>query len=821
LGIAPTAERIRPVAIETEMRKSYIKYAMSVIVGRALPDVRDGLKPVQRRILFAMQGLGLTSKTQHRKSARVVGEVLGKYHPHGDMSVYDALVRMAQEFSMRYPLIDGQGNFGSIDGDEPAAMRYTETRLAKLSEEMLGELDEETVDWMPNFDDSLQEPTVLPSRFPNLLVNGASGIAVGMSCSIPPHNMSEVIDAITYLVDHSNAHVEDLLKFIKGPDFPTGGIIYDATSLLQAYNHGRGSIRILARIEEEILKGDRKRLVVTEIPFQVNKSKIVEDIANLVREDKLEGISNIKDESSREGIRVTIDLRPGYQPEVVKAQLYRMTQLHSSFSYINLVLLDGRPQILDLKETLQAFIDYRIKVIERRSKFRLQKAQERLNVLDGYTIALKNIEKVIEIIRASDGPEQAATNLSTLNLNEKQVEAILQMRLQQLTRLESGKIKKESDEKRSEIQELQQMLGERAKLLNVLKTELAEIRETYGDKRRTEVRLESVDFNVEQIVQDEQALVFLSRDGYIKRLPSKSFTALGRGAKGILSMDLKEQDKMLKVLATRTVHTVMFLTDQGRAFTMKTHEIPEAGRSARGTPLVNLLQLGEGEKVTGTVAVEEFIPTKNLTLVTKQGTIKRTPLDAFSNIRSSGIIATQFDDNDTLAEALITSGEEQIIIATNTGLAIRFEETDVSVVGRTAKGVVGIRLEKGSEVADACSVPIKPTNEAILMITRNGLGKRTRIEKFRLQKRGGYGVIALKVGSKSGDLVGIVSVHDSDDILATSEKGQAIRVGVESIPFQGRSSGGVRVSRLDQGDMISSIATFSSETQGSKKSARN
>ena len=821
MGIAPTAERIRPVAIETEMRKSYIKYAMSVIVGRALPDVRDGLKPVQRRILFAMQGLGLASKTQHRKSARVVGEVLGKYHPHGDMSVYDALVRMAQEFSMRYPLIDGQGNFGSIDGDEPAAMRYTETRLARLSEEMLTELDEETVDWMPNFDDSLQEPTVLPSRFPNLLVNGASGIAVGMSCSIPPHNMSEVIDAIAYLVDHSNAHVEDLLKFIKGPDFPTGGIIYDATSLLQAYNHGRGSIRILARIEEEILKGDRKRLVVTEIPFQVNKSKIVEDIANLVREDKLEGISNIKDESSREGIRVTIDLRPGYQPEVVKAQLYKMTQLHASFSYINLVLLDGRPQILDLKETLQAFIDYRIKVIERRSKFRLQKAQERLNVLDGYTIALKNIEKVIEIIRASDGPEQAATNLSTLNLNEKQVEAILQMRLQQLTRLESGKIKKESDEKRSEIHELQQMLGERAKLLSVLKAELAAIRETYGDKRRTEVRLESVDFNVEQVVQDEQTLVFLSRDGYIKRVPSKSFTALGRGAKGILSMDLKEQDKILKVLATRTIHTVMFLTDQGRAFTMRTHEIPEAGRSARGTPLVNLLQLGEGEKVTAAVTVDEFTPTKNLTLVTKQGTIKRTPLDVFSNIRSSGIIATQFDDNDTLAEALITSGEEQIIIATDSGLAIRFEETDVSVVGRTAKGVVGIRLEKGSEVADACSVSTKPTNEAILMITRNGLGKRTRIEKFRLQKRGGYGVIALKVGSKSGNLVGIVTVHDSDDILATSERGQAIRVGVESIPFQGRSSGGVRVSRLDQGDTISSIATFSSENQDPKKSARN
>ena len=820
MGIAPTAERIRPVAIETEMRKSYIKYAMSVIVGRALPDVRDGLKPVQRRILFAMQGLGLASKTQHRKSARVVGEVLGKYHPHGDMSVYDALVRMAQDFSMRYPLIDGQGNFGSIDGDEPAAMRYTETRLAKLSEEMLGELDEETVDWMPNFDDSLQEPTVLPSRFPNLLVNGASGIAVGMSCSIPPHNMSEVIDAITYLVDHSNAHVEDLLKFIKGPDFPTGGIIYDATSLLQAYNHGRGSIRILARIEEEILKGDRKRLVVTEIPFQVNKSKIVEDIANLVREDKLEGISNIKDESSREGIRVTIDLRPGYQPEVVKAQLYKMTQLHASFSYINLVLLNGRPQILDLKETLQTFIDYRIKVIERRSKFRLQKAQERLNVLDGYTIALKNIEKVIEIIRASDGPEEAANNLHTLNLNDKQIEAILQMRLQQLTRLESGKIKKESDEKRVEIQELQQVLGERVKLLGVLKIELAEIREAYGDKRRTEVRLESLDFNVEQVVQDEQVLMFLSSDGYIKRVNSKSFTPLGRGAKGIVSMDLKEQDKILRVLATRTIHTVMFLTTQGRAYTLKAHEIPEAGRAARGTPLINLLQIAEGEKVVGIVAVEEFAANRNLTLVTKQGTIKRTPLDAFANIRSSGIIATQFDDGDTLAEALITTGEEEIIIATNTGLAIRFKEPDVSVVGRTAKGVVGIRLEKGSEVVSACSVPAKPIKQSVLMITRNGLGKRTQIAKFRLQRRGGYGVIALKVTSKSGDLIGIVPVHDSDDILAASERGQAIRIGVETIPFQGRSSGGVRVSRLDEGDRISSISAFSSETQTSSKTVK-
>jgi len=811
LASAPTAEKIRPVAIETEMRKSYIKYAMSVIVGRALPDVRDGLKPVQRRILYAIQGLGLGSKTQHKKSARVAGEVIGKYHPHGEMAVYDALVRMAQDFSMRYPLIDGQGNFGSIDGDEPAAMRYTEARLAKLAEEMLVELDKDTVNWMPNYDDSLQEPAVLPARFPNLLVNGASGIAVGMSCSIPPHNLREVIDALVYLVDHPNAQVEDLLNYIKGPDFPTGGIIYDATSLLQIYKQGRGSVRILARLEEEVLKGDRKRLVITEVPFQVNKSKLVEDIANLVREDRLEGISNIRDESSREGMRVTLDLKAGFPTEVVKGQLYKQTQLHTSFSFINLVLLDGRPQILDLKQTLQAFIDHRVIVIERRSKHDLQKAQERLNVLDGYSTALKNIDRVITTIRSSEGPQEAAAKLKELNLNDAQIDAILQMRLQQLTRLEAGKIEKESNEKRQEIQRLQLVLGERAKLLEVLKSELVEIKESYGDDRRTEVRLESVNFDVERVIQDEQVLVFISVEGYVKRVPAKSFTVLGRGAKGILSMDVKEKDKVLKALVTRTLHTVMFLTNQGRAYTMKAHEIPEAGRSARGTPLVNLLQLSEGERVMGAIAVDDFPSTKFLTLVTKQGTVKRTPLDAFSNVRSSGIIATQFDENDTLAEALITTGDGEVVIATSEGLAIRFNESDISVMGRTAKGVVGIRLDEGSEVVGACFIPSKAKDFATFMITKKGYGKKTLKEKYRLQKRGGYGVIALKVNSKTGNLVGILGATKDCEVLTVSEKGQAVRLSVDSIANQGRASSGVRIARLDEGDRISSVALIPAE----------
>jgi len=815
LASVPATEKIRRVAIETEMRKSYIKYAMSVIVGRALPDVRDGLKPVQRRILYAIQGLGLGSKTQHKKSARVAGEVIGKYHPHGEMAVYDALVRMAQDFSMRYPLIDGQGNFGSIDGDEPAAMRYTEARLAKLAEEMLVELDKDTVDWMPNYDDSLQEPAVLPARFPNLLVNGASGIAVGMSCSIPPHNLREVIDALVYLVDHPNAQVEDLLNYIKGPDFPTGGIIYDATSLLQIYKQGRGSVRILARIEEEVLKGDRKRLVITEVPFQVNKSKLVEDIANLVREDRLEGISNIRDESSREGMRVTLDLKAGFPTEVVKGQLYKQTQLHTSFSFINLVLLNGRPQILDLKQTLQAFIDHRVIVIERRSKHDLQKAQERLNVLDGYSTALKNIDRVITTIRSSEGPQEAAAKMKELNLNDAQIDAILQMRLQQLTRLEAGKIEKESNEKRQEIQRLQLVLGERVKLLEVLKSELVEIKESYGDDRRTEVRLESVNFDVERVIQDEQVLVFISVEGYVKRVPAKSFTVLGRGAKGILSMDVKEKDKVLKALVTRTLHTVMFLTNQGRAYTMKAHEIPEAGRSARGTPLVNLLQLSEGERVMGAIAVDDFPSTKFLALVTKQGTVKRTPLDAFSNVRSSGIIATQFDENDTLAEALITSGDGEVVIATSEGLAIRFNELDISVMGRTAKGVVGIRLDEGSEVVGACFISSKAKDFATFMITKKGYGKKTLKEKYRLQKRGGYGVIALKVNSKTGNLVGILAVTNDCEVLTVSEKGQAVRLSVDSIANQGRASSGVRIARLDEGDRIASVALIPAEANAS------
>ena len=812
-----TTDHVRPVAIETEMRRSYIKYAMSVIVGRAVPDVRDGLKPVQRRILYAIHGLGLGSKNQHKKSARVVGEIIGKFHPHGEMAVYDALVRMAQDFSMRYPLIEGQGNFGSIDGDSPAAIRYTETRLTKLAELTLEELERNAVDWMPNFDDSLQEPVVLPAQFPNLLVNGGSGIAVGMSSSIPPHNMREVIDALTYLIDHPSAKIEDLLEFIKGPDFPTGGIISDATSLLQTYKQGRGSIRLLARIEEEILKSDRRRLVITEIPFQVNKSKIVEEIANLVREGEIEGIANIRDESSKEGIRVTIDLKAGAQPDFLKGQLYKLTQLHASFSYINLVLVDGRPQILDLKQTLQAFINHRISVIERRSRYDLQKAQERLNILEGYSIALENIDKVISIIRAAQNPEEASKNLQILQLNDQQIDAILEMKLQQLTRLETGNIQKEAEEKRLMILNLQEILSERSKLLTVLKKELLQIKQTYGDARRTEIRLEKVNFDVERVIKDEQTLIFISSEGYVKRVGTRYFQVSERGAAGLPSMDLKEQDKILRVISARTLQTLIFLTNQGKAYTLKAHEIPESTRSARGTPIINLLQLAEDERVVTAVTADALSPTQYLTLITRRGNIKRTSLDTFSNIRSTGIIATQFDEHDSLAEALVTTGDGQITIATADGLTIRFTESEISVMGRTAKGMLGIRLEEGSEVVGASFVPENPNKISIFFVTKRGYGKRTLPQEFRLQKRGGAGVLGFNVNSKSGNLIGTIPLAEQPDVIIISEKGQALRLKAASIALQRRTTAGSRLTKLNDGDSIVSLVAIEHEVQEQKE----
>ena len=812
-------ERIKPVAIETEMRRSYIKYAMSVIVGRALPDVRDGLKPVQRRILFAIQGLGLSSKSQHKKSARIVGEVLGKYHPHGETAVYDALVRMAQEFTMRYPLIDGQGNFGSIDGDSPAAIRYTETRLTKLAEEMLVELEKNPVEWITNFDDSLQEPAVLPAKFPNLLVNGASGIAVGMSCSIPPHNMREVIQALIHLIDHPTSKIEDLLEFIKGPDFPTGGIVYEATSLLQTYKQGRGSIKLLGRVDEEVAKGDRKRLVITEIPFQINKSKIVEEIANLIKDGEIEGISSIRDESSREGIRVTIELKSGSLPETVKGQLYKLTQLHTTFSYINLVLVDGKPQILDLKQTLQTFIDHRIKVIERRATHDLQQAQTRLKILEGYIIALKNIDKLISIFRNSTDPTEASANLKELNLDEQQAEAILEMKLHQLTRLEANKIQKESLEKESEIVILQEILRERHKLLMVVKEELAQIAKQYGDARRTEIRAESVNFDVEPVVRDERVVVLLSNEGYIKRVASKSFQLTERDTPGIPSIDLKEEDKVLRAVSAHTLQTILFITCQGKAYALKAHEVPEGTRSSRGTPIINLLQLGEGEKIAEIVPVNDFTQTEYLTLVTRRGIVKRTQLDAYSNIRSTGIITGQFDESDNLATAFITSGKGQIAITTVDGLTIRFEESDISVMGRTAKGVGGIRLEEGSEVAGACFIPQVHKGLTILTVGRRGYGKRTLVDAFRLQRRGGSGVVGFNVNSKSGSLVGVLPLTEQSDVLFVSERGQALRLNSNSITLQSRTTSGKRLAELADDDRIASITEIPPEIEaaGRKK----
>lgn len=805
-GTAPT-EKIRRVAIENEMRRSYIKYAMSVIVGRALPDVRDGLKPVQRRILYTMHGLGLKSKDQHKKSARVVGDTLGRFHPHGDMAVYDALVRMAQEFTMRYPLVDGQGNFGSLDGDEPAAMRYTETRLTSLSEEMLTELDLDTVDWMPNFDDSLKEPVVLPAKFPNLIVNGASGIAVGMSCNIPPHNLTEIVDALVYLTDHSGAQIDDLLNFIKGPDFPTGGIIYDAASLIQTYKQGRGSIRILARIDQENLKGDRKRLVISEMPFQVNKAKVVEDIANLVRDGELEGIAHIRDESSREGIRIAVDLKAGARPDIVKGQLYKLTQLHTTFNLINLVVVNGRPQILDLKETLQAFIDHRAEIIERRSKYQLQKAQERLNVLEGYTNAISNLPNIIEIIKNSENQQDAETKLSDLKFNSKQIEAILQMRLQQLTRLEVKQVAKEKDEKQETIQALKKILSDRTELLAVLKAELMQIKDTYGDKRRTEIHPESINLDITQEIQDEQAIVLLTQDGYIKRVNPRPFTVANRGSEGLPSIDLKEQDTIRKVLCSRTTETLILLTNLGRAYTMAVHEVPEATRSARGTPIINLLQLTEGEKIASAVATPRIIANQSLIIVTKQGTVKRTPLEAFQNVRSNGMIATQLEEGDLIADANVTEGNGQIVIATNQGAAIRFNESETPTLGRNARGVTAIRLPPNAHVIGCCTITPKKT-ATILQVTRNGYGKRISPDQVRLQKRGGSGVTAHRPSPKSGELAAIAAVSDEDHLIAISEKGETIRLTAKSIPIQNRTSAGVRIMTLSPSNSLTSISAL-------------
>lgn len=797
-------QKISPVPIEAEMRKSYIKYAMSVIVGRALPDVRDGLKPVQRRILYAMYSMGLTHTTPHKKAARVVGECLGKFHPHGDTAVYDALVRMAQEFSMRYPLIGGQGNFGSVDGDEPAAMRYTEVRLAKISDSMLADIEKQTVDFSPNFDDSLEEPTVLPTILPNLLVNGSSGIAVGMSCNIPPHNLREIVEALVFLIDNSQTTPEELAELVKGPDFPSGGVIYDRAAIRRAYETGRGILRVAGRVLEEERTGERKRLVISEIPYQVNKSKIVQDIANLAREGKIQGIAGVRDESSREGIRIVVELRPGAIPALVKSHLMRATQLDETFSFINLVLVNGQPKILNLKETLQAHIDHRVHVVERRTKFDLEKAKERAHVLEGYVKALDQMEKIIETIKKAESITQAREALGTYGLSEKQAEAILQMRLQQLTRLERRKISEELEEKTRQISSLSEILADRSKLLQVIKEQLTQLSSDYGDSRRTEITEAPIEIPKEEMIPQEDVIIPISAEGYLKRLPVTSITVQGRGGKGLTASEIKETDRIISLALASTRDNLLCFTNKGKAYSLKAYDIPEMGRATRGTPIINLIQLNEDEKPTLLLKATNPEERKSLVLLTTSGVVKRMEFSSLASIRSTGVIAITLDEDENLADAKTADEKDEMIVFTAKGLGIRFPLGEVPVMSRNARGVAAVKLEKGDRSV-ALSVVSRDEKRDVMTVTSRGYGKRTEIGEYRAQSRGGKGIINLNVSSKTGMVVSAGLVSANEDILIITEKGQAIRVPVEEAPSYGRNSQGVLLMKLDGHDQAAAM----------------
>jgi len=800
LASATASQRIRPVPIESEMRRSYIKYAMSVIVGRALPDVRDGLKPVQRRILYAMYAMGLDARSPHKKAARVVGEVLGKFHPHGDAAVYDALVRMAQDFSMRYPLIDGQGNFGSVDGDEPAAMRYTEVRLSKISDYMLQDIEKETVDFAPNFDDTLQEPTVLPALLPNLILNGSSGIAVGMSSNIPPHNLREVAAAITHLIDNPGCSIKDLLNYVKGPDFPTGGIVYDGEELAHAYETGRGILTVTSKMIEEERPGGKKRLMIKEIPFQVAKSKVVEDIAELARAGKIEGIWSLRDESGREGIEVVIDLKQTAVPALVRGQLLRHTQLQQSFGFINLVLVDGQPRIINLKETLQAYIDHRINIIERRSKFDLRKAEERGHILEGYLIALSNIDEIIKAIRECEMLEDARKALAAYNLSEKQIEAILQMRLQQLTRLERNKITTELGEKRKQIDALKALLADRSKILATIKDELNALAREFGDDRRTAVMQRPAELTLEETIPDLEVLVLLSKEGYIKRLRAESFGLQQRGGKGITAAEVKENDSLMLVLYCNARDDLLCFSSHGRVFEVRTFDVPEMGRPSRGTPIVNLLPLDQGEQITY-VMKRGGRESGFLTLLTSRGVVKKSDLNQYTDLRSTGVIAINLDAGDHVAAGAVTGGGDELMICTQNGLAIRFDEREVPVVSRAARGVMGIDLDEGDRAVALIGIGAKAKG-GLLTISSGGHGKRTPLDAYKRQGRAGKGLISMSVGDKVGSVAYAEVVSEADSTLAVTAKGQAIKVRAADLPIYGRASQGVRLIRLDEGDSV-------------------
>jgi DNA gyrase subunit A len=802
-----------PVDIEDELKRSYIDYAMSVIVGRALPDVRDGLKPVHRRVLYGMFDSGSTSGKPYRKSARIVGDVMGKYHPHGDAAIYDTVVRMAQDFSMRYPLVDGQGNFGSIDGDSAAAMRYTEVRLTKLSEEMLREdIDKETVDWVPNYDGSMVEPKVLPARFPNLLVNGASGIAVGMATNIPPHNLSEVIDGLITVIENPDITFEELIKIIPGPDFPTAGFIHGLEGIRTAYATGRGGIQMRARaLIETQRRGDRQSIVVTEIPYQVNKARLLEQIAGLIRDKRIEGVSDLRDESDRDGIRVVLDIKRGEIPEIILNKLYKMTQMQTTFGIILLAIVDNQPRVLDLRSLLDHFLNHRKTVVVRRTRFDLRKAEERAHILEGILKALDHLDEVIATIRASHTPKEARERLmDNFSLSQVQAQAILEMRLQKLTGLEREKVVEEYEELMALIERLRALLASDQLILDEISRELLEIRKTYGDARRTEIIPETHEISVEDMIADEDMVITVTNSGYIKRSPLSLYRSQQRGGKGRMGMVTKDDDFVEHMYVASAHSYILVFTETGRIHWLKVHEIPQMGPAAKGKAIVNLLQLSNTERVATTVAVREFVDNRNLFFATEKGTIKKTELSAYSNPRAGGIIGINIDEGDRLLDVRMTDGEKSVLLATAKGFSIRFAETDARAMGRATRGVRGIRLRKDDRVV---AMEILDEDGEILSMAERAVGKRTPVKQYRLQSRGGKGIINLKVSDKTGEVIGAKQVLPDDGMILITQEGKIIRISVEGVRVSSRSTQGVKLMNLGEGDRLVAVAKLADRAE--------
>lgn len=804
-------DKVLPVNLSDVMSNSYIDYAMSVIVARALPDVRDGLKPVHRRILYAMQEAGMGSNKPYKKSARIVGEVLGKYHPHGDSSVYDAIVRMAQDFSIRYPMADGHGNFGSVDGDPAAAMRYTEVRMSKIAELMLQDIDKDTVEFVPNYDESLKEPSVLPSKFPQLLVNGSSGIAVGMATNIPPHNMREVIDGVLMLIDNPETTVDELMTVIKGPDFPTAGQILGLDGIKSAYRTGRGVITMRAEAHIETMSNGKQRIIVTELPYQVNKARLVEKIAELVRDKQIEGITALRDESDRNGMSIVMELRRDANANVLLNQLYKHTQLQDSFGVIMLALVDGRPRVLNLKEVLHYYVEHQKDVITRRTKYELNKAQARAHILQGLTIALDHLDAVITTIRESRTADIARQALMDgFGLTEKQAQAILDLRLQRLTGLEREKIEEEYQEILKTIAYLQGVLADEGKIFGIIKEELTKVKEQYGDDRRTRITLSGADMDIEDLIAEEDVVITVTHGGYVKRMPLTTYRNQKRGGRGVTGMGTKETDFVEHLLITTTHHTIMFFTNRGLVYRLKGYDIPEATRQAKGTAIVNLLPLASGETITAVIPIREYREDRFLFMATKKGIVKKTGLKEYDTARKGGLIALTLDEDDELIGVRFTDGERRIILGTRDGLAIMFEEDDVRSMGRQARGVHGIRLNDMDEVVGMDTV--KEDSE-VLTVTEEGYGKRTAATEYRVQQRGGKGVINMKVTEKTGAVVGLKVVTPNQELMLITQEGIVIRTNVDEISVISRNTQGVTLMKTENGDRVASLAVMDQKSE--------